>query len=249
MIANRAFWACLALALLTPGGRGEDFAQVEKEIMAKYKKIASMKARTVTQTEMDTGEGKTRSKIEATYEYVRKDDKVYMRTESKEHSETETEGKVEKSDSQSIMIADGESMYTHTLGEPTAMKGASSMNIDINPFDYMRAMYDLTLKPDEKFEGHDCWVISAKPKPGEAAQYMSTMVYLYRKDCGIPVRMETLDSKGTRQSLTTYHDLELNAKIDPDRFVFKAPDGVRVMDIAQLQAEAMAEQEADDDEP
>ncbi|GAF73674.1 unnamed protein product, partial [marine sediment metagenome] len=94
----------------------------------------------------------------------------------------------------------------------------------------MKKNSTLTLLPDEKVEEQAAYVIESKPKsPGPQPMAKSKM--FFAKDSGIMIKMVGLDAEGKAIMTMNVKDVKLNPEISPDRFVFKAPEGVEVMDM------------------
>jgi outer membrane lipoprotein-sorting protein len=209
---------------------------VEKAITASSKKIKSLTADMRTVMDIDTKEYESKSTSEGRFEMLRKDGKVFTRVEMKVTSTTKIGGKTEKQESTTLMITDGEYAYSYT--EAAATKAAYKMKCptdwDQDPFEPLRKTNDLELLPDEKIDGVEVYVVQATPKksakdaaPGKTVQY-------YRKDCGFPAKVVMFDAAGKPMTATTYSGVKLDATISPDRFVFKAPAGVEVVDMTKM---------------
>ena len=61
----------------------------------------------------------------------------------------------------------------------------------------------------------------------------SIKVYI-AKELGLQVKMEVFNDKGEPTSTTVYTDIDTHAKLSPDRFVYKAPEGVTVQDMSKM---------------
>ena len=93
----------------------------------------------------------------------------------------------------------------------------------------LRETHELKLLPDQSIDGHAVYVIEATPK--QQTSGMGRTVSYYAKETGIPLRVTTDDPSGKVMSDMTFTDVKINPKIDVSRFVFKAPEGVQVMDM------------------
>jgi outer membrane lipoprotein-sorting protein len=230
----------------------DDFEKIEKQINESSRKIKSMRAKSKTTTEIKTEGYQNHSNSEGTYEFVRDGDKAMMRMESKDSGETKFGDQVQKSESTSLSVNDGEYMYTYSVvnGQKSAMKMKSQADWDANPFATMREHYDFKLTGEDKHEGAAVWVIEVTPKAGGDMAAGGKMVQWYRQDCGFPVKTIAYDQTGKPMTTNIYTDVELNASIPPDRFVFKAPEGVEVMDMdAMQQGGGQGYDEPADDDP
>ncbi len=217
----------------------DDFEKIEKQIMDASRSVKSMRAKTKSNMEMK-GEGfESRSQGEGSYEFMRDGDKALMRMESKDSSESKYGDQVQKSDSTTLSIIDGEYMYTYSVtnGEKSAMKMKAQPNWDINPFEATREHFDYKVVREDKHEGAAVWVIEATPKAGGMAS-AGKMEQWYRQDCGMAVKTIGYDQNGKPMSTTLMTDIELNPSIPAERFVFKAPEGVEIMDMDAMRQDA-----------
>src|SRR5262249_17648891 len=107
----------------------------------------------------------------------------------------------------------------------------------VNPFDALNSFklqeqnFNLKLLPDEKVDGKPCWAIELVIKDPAARAMMGRTVTYYDKNNGIGVKSVTTDKDGKVTTTSTTTDIKLNADIKPDKFVFKAPEGVKVQDL------------------
>ena len=60
------------------------------------------------------------------------------------------------------------------------------------------------------------------------------MVFFFRQDIGLMVRMVSHNEAGKPVTTMTYGDIKLDVDIEPGRFVFKAPEGVEVLDLSAI---------------
>lgn len=215
---------------------------VEKNILLQAEKSKTLSARMVMTSDLEGPSMRMKSKAEGTYEYARRGDTVMFRMESKSTGTTKIADQPETtSDDKSLVVADGR--FCYTLTETAGQKMAVKMKLDPaksnvagrDGFDQLHKNYNLKLLPDEKLDSRDVYVIEAtpkKPKPDTTEKHK----YYYTKDSGILVRSVT-ESKGEQgRSTVTFalNDIKPDADIKPERFVFKAPEGVEVMDMTQI---------------
>jgi outer membrane lipoprotein-sorting protein len=97
-------------------------------------------------------------------------------------------------------------------------------------FDTLAANNDLKLLSDDRVDGIDCYRIEANVKGRPQAGQPAKSVYAFAKDSGMLVQIKNFNDKGEDIGHETYSDVKVNEKIDPQRFVFKAPEGVTVRD-------------------
>ena len=206
---------------------GETLESVEKKIVGNWTKLTSMSAKTTTKM----AHPGMSMKSEGTLEYLRHDGKELFRLEMKVDQEIGGQ----KRQGTISSIADGKSVYnvTDMMGQTMAFKqsGDSFQNFPggRQMFDSLKKKSTLQLLPDEKVGDQVTYVIEVKPKESSSSP-MAKMKLFFAKDTGMVVKMMAFDGSEQPTMTTTYHDVKLNPKISPDRFVFKAPEGVQVMD-------------------
>lgn len=233
--------AILSLAPLTWAASLED---IEKDLVAKQDKIKSMSAKMETRSDMKMGGNTIKSKQAGTMEWVRKDDKFLHRYESEGQSIMKMGDQEMKTDSKMLMISDGEHMYTLTeqMGQKTAMKmkadPAQSQNV-ASMFKAWKKDHNLKVLPDEKVEGRDCYVIEATPKKEQPNNPISKQVFYLCKKTGTMAKMVGYDKQGKQNMQMVLKDITINPDIKPERFKFKAPEGVEVMDMTKMGAGGM----------
>lgn len=215
---------------------------VEKKILALSEKNKTLTAKTATSTDIEGPGMRMKSKSEGAYETARRGDKTLMRMEGKtsgttkiaDQPETKTEGK-------SLVIADDQFLYT--LSDTDGQKMAIKMKVDPTKmnatskegFDQMRKDHNLKLLPDEKIDGKEAYVIEATPKKPKPETTELSKFY-YSKENGVLVK-SVMESKGPQsKSNVTFSlsEIKTNVDIKPERFVFKAPEGVEVMDMTRM---------------
>jgi outer membrane lipoprotein-sorting protein len=135
------------------------------------------------------------------------------------------------------MISDGEFSYTVTddKGQKSAYKQKVDASMNEDPkttIETMKEEYTLKLLPDEKVDGADCIVIEGTSKQKEGDPMVKQILY-FRKDCGLNVKMVGRDASDKAVFTHEVSDVKLNTEIPADRFVFKKPDGVEMIDLTQ----------------
>lgn len=233
-----AWLACMCL----PTAFGADTLEsVEKAIIEKNEKLTSIQFRTITNQEMSSPQFSLKTEAESTVEAMKKGEVWLFRAESKSKTEQKFGDTENKQDQTTLMVCDGKFNYvmSDTGGMKQAMKMAMSddMSMVSNKkfFENLAKDHTLKLLPDEKAEGKDSWVIEATPKDSSAASMMSKMVFYFDKDNGLTIKVVGFNAEGKQTMTTVNKDIKLNASISDDRFVFKAPEGVTVMDMTAMQ--------------
>ena len=218
----------------------DDIESAQKAIIAAMKKTKSLSAKTTSKMNMDNPGFKFSQESQGTMEYRRKGEQFQMRMDSTSSTTTDTGGNVTKSKSTVLMIDDGEFLYTYSVadGRKSATKSKSTGAWDQDPFETWKKEWDLKLLADESVDGAACYVIEATPKPGSgtaAAGTSGKMTFHYRKDCGLSVKMVTHDKDGKVTMTAISTDVKVNPSLSDDRFVWKAPAGVELMDMTAMQ--------------
>jgi len=237
---RRSVYAALAGVLLVcAAATAEDLESVQKRIISAFDKHKSMTAKVQVATQHDAGEVKVEAKGEGTVEWSRSGDKFCVRQElalTMLQKFGEQENRVE---TKSLTIVDGEAAYN--LSEIMGQQMAVKTNVDPRQTGDPKAMFaqlakdnELKLLPDEEVNGRKTFVISATPKeksPGAPAR----QVYCFDQDCGLVIKTVAFNDKDQPMMSMTYSDIKLDVSIDPERFKFKAPAGVDVIDQTKTQ--------------
>jgi outer membrane lipoprotein-sorting protein len=239
-----------------PSVRADDKAEeVQKKIHEKVSKYKSLSFKSMTIIETASPELSSRSTTEQACEYLRKDAKTILtRFDNKSHSVTKVGDQQYKNESTMTSIFDGEFQYglIDNQGSKMATKQRPYPGGLVDPFDPLpqfRAMektHRVKLLPDDKIAGKTAWVMEIGPKtptsrPAGDAKGESggeRIVNSYDKDTGVLIKTVSYDAAGKVSSTTTMSDIKVNDKIDPERFKFKAPEGVPMFDRTKDKAAA-----------
>jgi outer membrane lipoprotein-sorting protein len=95
-------------------------------------------------------------------------------------------------------------------------------------FAELRADNIVTQCPDTTVNGQPCYVIEARPKDGAGM----TQRWYCHKQTGFPLKTERLNASGRPAVVTTYTNVRFNAALDPELFVFQAPQDVPIEDLS-----------------
>jgi len=220
------------LIVSAPALADEKLDAVEKEIIAKWKEVKSMSAKMNMNMDMDQGGMKMKSTMTGTTEYLRKGDKMMTRLEGA--TKMTMGGAQQAMESKLLMVSDGEFTYTlnEQMGQKMCMKNKADKNTagGADMLEGLREQYNLILADDEDVDGEKCWVVLGTPKveqPNAPAKFK----YYFQKKTGAAVQWLGYDASDKVMMTTKFTDIKLNEKIDAERFVFKAPEGVEVMDM------------------
>lgn len=200
-----------------------------KTIHAKL--VMRMDAGSAAQTMTSLGTG--------TYEHLVEGSVVKFRMDLENTLTAETDAKKITTPVSTIsIVCDGPSVFTLTdnLGDKNAIKNIGRANQSFAACkEFFAALFQdnaVKLLPDEKQDGKDVWVIEAQPKSPKRGQVAKTVHYIL-KDCGLRVKTTGHDPNGVRIQLSLLTEIKLDAPIKPERFVFKIPPGVRVVDLSR----------------
>lgn len=236
MLCNRIAIGFLAVLGLAFSAAAESVDDVIKKLDEAGAKLKSYSAKLKMDQKMEMGAMKTVTEMSGTIEFARKDGKELFRNEMDSKMVTEGGGTDMKMVQKTLMVSDGEFMWMlndaidgPTKGQKSATK--SKAQGDMMSARNMKEMGDLKLLPDEKIDGEDCYVIEALMKGGMPG--MKQVVY-YRKSDGITAKSVTIMNDKPIGTMTM-SDIKINPNLDADRFVFKAPEGVEVVDMTKPQ--------------
>lgn len=236
------------------GLRAETLEEVEKKISDLIGKYKTIQYKHKYSMNLDMEQMKMKSSGDGTVAYKRKGDKGYMsRIETKGKEVRKIQDQAEENvESSNLMVFDGKHLYNYMVSGETkhAMKSTPPEG-GMNPFDHTALFkeqhkhFDFKLLPDEKVDGKPVWVIEGKLKeqavPTQAANAFRSVSY-YDQKTGIGIKSVSYDKDGKEVSSSVISDLKLDGEISDDQFVFKAPEGVEVMDMDKLQ---QGQQQAD----
>lgn len=209
---------------------------VEAALVKKWNEYTSLSAELEVVTEIDNAEGRSRGMVTSKYEYLRAGGKTFIRQEGKSSRVEQQKGEsIRKSDGAITLIADGEFLYnlSDIWGEPTILKmnqGTTQETLG-GPglFQTLHGEYDLKLLPGEVIDGQEVYVIEALSKvpTGE----MNHMIYYISKETSVALKMVNRSNNGTFQTTLKVKNVQINPVLHPDRFIFKPPPGIRIVDL------------------
>lgn len=221
----------LGALLAVPALAEQKLEDVTKAISEANAKVKSYTAKMKTEAEM-MGNKMT---SEMTMEIMRKDGKILSHTETKGQMQM-GETKMEQN---ATSVCDGEFIYV--LSESMGQKNAMKMKYDPKQTGDAESMlkeytkqYDVKLLADEKVGDVDCYALEGKAKDGAAAGGPAKQNLYFCKKTGILMKATGFDKDGKQMMSATTSDLKLDAEIKKERFEFKAPEGVQVMDMTNM---------------
>jgi len=235
------FVACLFVVAVTGPVRADAIEDVQKKLIESHAKLKSYSCKTKMTQNLDMGQGnKTQSDYAGTIEWMRKGEKVVFRMEMKGTAVQNFGGQENKSEMNATMVCDGDVFYTLAtqMGQTMATKQKPDQSIAGDPkklIDDIVSKHTVKVLPDDKVDGEACVVFEATPKdPADAAMIAKTVMY-FRKDIGINVKTIGVNKEGKEVFSNTCSEMKINPDLAADRFVFKAPEGVQVMDMTGSQ--------------
>jgi len=213
---------------------GDDLKTVEKKIIGQWEKHKSMTAKFTMVSHMEMSGMVMDSKAEGPFEVMKKGGQCLARQEMKIITTQKFGDQESKTEQEVLLVVDGEFAYTLTdmAGQKMATKAKIDPQMTGDPkatFEWLRKDHELKLLPEETIDGNKVYVIEAKPKEKPSAGYGKS-VYYYQQENGVLVKMVGHGVDGKPQMTMTFTDIKLDVDIKPERFVFKAPPGVQVID-------------------
>jgi len=237
--------AAVGFAALT--ATADELQTVEQKICTAWSKHKSIRAKLTTEMQMEQPGQKMESKGAGTYEMLRKGEKLLSRVDLKSTT-TQKMGDQEMKIEQSVLVVvDGEYAYAlsetsmefqgeKTPPQKTATKSAIDPQMSGDPkllFEHFRKDHELKLLPEQTVSGRKSFAIEATPKDRSPDNPIRSMVMCFDAETGCMNRMVVNGPDGKPMQTTTYSDAEFNVDLDPQRFAFKAPEGVEMMDLTK----------------
>lgn len=231
-------WTAIGIVLcgaLVAPGRAEELADVEKKIVEQWGRLRSIQAKIEYQMDMDVNGQKMRSEGQGTYQAMKKDDKLLLRTELTTNMLINAGGQDMKVAQTNTMVHDGQFDYTlmETMGRKTATKTRpkSLLKNDVKVmFEQLRKDNALQLLPEAKLGDEEAYVVEAKPNKKASNSSVARQLLYFSKKSGVMLKSVGQNEKGEPVETYAFSDIKLDEKIDPARFEFKAPEGVQVVD-------------------
>jgi outer membrane lipoprotein-sorting protein len=215
----------------------DELEAAQKRIVEAWNKQKSFTAKVETTQRVELGDTVMEGKSTGTLEVQREGDKVRMYTEQKISMTTKTGKEETKMEQSSTTVMDGEFVYTlsDTGGQKSATKMKYSPLMTGDPKatfeDFTKQKYTVKLLPEETVSGRKAFVMEVTPsQPDQGPMGLGKMRYCFDQESGILLQMVTLGVDNKPMMTTTYSDLKLDAKIDPQHFKFTPPAGVKVVD-------------------
>lgn len=227
--------AFAVLAFVGLASAEETLESVEKNILESLGKHTSWAGQVTVTFDMQEPDFRMSGTKRGLYEYAKKKRRIMFRRELNITGVEVIDGQESKFQESETRICDGQFVHTLTenMGRQTATKVRARpgriMGASKSLFRRWHRLYDLKLLPDESVHGDQAYVIEAKPKLGDPGLPARTLFY-FSKNSGILIKRVHQDDKGKTTESTTFSSIILNPEIDPQRFVFEAPDGIEIIE-------------------
>lgn len=234
----RAFAVIVTVLFAAGQARAETLETFKKKIHDKVSAYKSMQYKTHMTSEMVNPQISYKMSTDQTSEFVNKGDTCLMHTESKSSAQQKIGDINQNTTTSSTDVCDGKFYYsvTDASGQKTAAKRKYDPKTQPSPFDPMAGFkmieqhFNLKLLPDETVDGKGVYVLEMTLKDAQAGMPIASTRLYYDKSTGIAVKSVSLDDKGKTVGTMTTTDIKIDASIPPERFVFKVPVGVDVVD-------------------
>lgn len=237
--------ALFALAISATAPAEQTIASVEAEVEAKWAQINGFTAKTTTDAAVPAGPMTMKSHAIGTLECLKQGEKTLFRLDmvNKIDMGIPLPGALAGATEQKVLsVFDGQNLYNEmeALGQRHVFKmigdsaGKDAPAAGKSMFEAFRDKGELKLLPDATVDGTPVYVIEVIPnddlKQNAPTPVGSLKVYI-SKELGLQIKMEVLDEKGAATSTTVYSEINTKADLKPERFVYKAPEGVTVQEM------------------
>lgn len=224
-----------AAATSTQPGEAETIDSLEEKILALRGRIKSFTATIDVKFDSSQNEAWVKSHTYGPMSYQFDGDKVLYRIDMTVETKLIGAGADEETTETQTLMSDGEYMYQY--GTNKGQKKAYKARIDKlqssvpSPefFFFLRRDYDLTVLPDEKVDGKDCWVIRAAKISTEEVLQLKTLTF-FRKDIPLMVKTVNYDRFDNVMQVTKISDIQIDVPVDPQQFEFHLEPGVELQD-------------------
>lgn len=234
-------WLVIGMFLLSTSAVAEQTLEsVESEVEALWAKINAFSAKLTSDTSVSLGPMTMKSHATGTLECLKQGDISLFRLDMVNMMDTGVPllGAIEQ---KALSVFDGKDVYNQVemKGVCKAYKmppGSARKNgpaTGKSMFASFREQGELKLLPDATVDGKPVYVVELTPnertKSASPTPVSKIKAYI-SKEYGLQIKMEVFDDKGQPTSTTVYSDINTNVKLTPDRFVYKAPEGVAIED-------------------
>ncbi len=241
-IGSLFLMSTVALAVVLPV-QAEELSAVVAKLDKAWKQQKSIAAKMDIETHIEMGPMSVDGKGTGTFELLNKDGKQYVRVEIENKLVQKTGDKESTMVQKQMLVVDGK--YAYRFQQMGERKMAVKSDIDEavvggpkSMLDDYAEQHDLKVLPPETIDGAKACVIEATPKQKDRK---NKAVLYFQEKSGVLVRMVQYGPDEKPITTVSYHDIKLGTDIDPGHFVFKAPEGVEVVDQTKKAGETSAE--------
>lgn len=215
------------LSVFVPVARAASAEEVEAQILEAWGKLKSLTATISLEAELDA-----ETKMASTGDYAMLAEGDTVKYEQNMKMTVTGPSSIEMS---MHVVFDGKDLYVvnEAMGEKTAIKTTPGTGEDFPPpggkllFDMLKQEGTLKALDPAEADGVKCLVLECAPKEDNG---VDRMLLFFDQETGVARRMELHAEGQEKPVIIRYTNIELNPKLDPARFIFKAPDGVEVID-------------------
>lgn len=230
----------LALAAWAAGaafaGGDPTLEDVERQLAEKARQVRSVQYRLRESAQRKGELGLTRTHTEGSVEVQRDGELVRFRIELENELLTTVDGQEQQFQNAVESICDGRVVYT--LQDQGGVRRAfrSRYTPQMNPLDPanmfagLRKTFDLRLVGEGKVDERPAWIVDATLRLPDIEPIVKRRLYLAR-DTGIVLRTVGYDVADEPIMESNVIGLKIDAPIDADRFVFRPPPGVEVIEL------------------
>lgn len=227
----RRFILIALVVLSTCAAQAAGLEEIQQRILKAYQDVRSLSATLNVETRVGTGQLQREVATSGEFQFLRHDGQTRTRTDVQ--STTQWQGQ-DVAAQTVLRIHDGACQYvlTTTGDRSYAYKIESKGLQDHDPrkiFLDLKRDYDVAVRPEESIGGRNTYVIEGRTKAGQSPPYPRVRYYFDTRT-GLMIKSIGYDKKNEPAQTATLTNLTINERIDPDRFVFRPPPGVEVVD-------------------
>lgn len=227
----------LAMGALAATSLAADIEEVAEALGKAQAALKTYSAKFKDSSQLST---EMKSESQGTFEWMRTDETVKFRRDTRSKSTQDLEGEKMVVDENRTIMSDGKFHYQINNELKNVLKQKfdprTSDTLDVRAL--LRSMEneynEMKVLDDEKVGGYDCYVVEAsgtymEDDPEDPFIVTHKEVIWFAKDTGFPVKMEAYDKDGKVVRKSEFGEIKKDDKIDAKRFEFKA-EGMVVSD-------------------
>lgn len=227
------------LVVVSGAMASESLDEIEKKLNAAYAKLTSFSSDMQMTQDIQMEQMSMKMDVKGQMKWQRQGEKVRFHVEQTGKSETNFGGQANSQDVETLMVSDGDFVYTvqrDMMGQRTATKSKTDprMNGDTTMmFEGMKQTGEVTVAADEEFDGADCYCILVT-LPAQPGNPMASQKFWFRKDIGMMVKMIATNDKGDEVMSNISRNIKTGVNFNDSDFKFVAPEGVVVQDLTSM---------------